>query len=46
MTEEAPWKFCASCWGVCHWRDGAWVCHDCRTQWYPEHDPKRYRAPE
>jgi hypothetical protein len=40
------WRFCASCWGVCHWQDEAWVCNNCRGKWYPEHDPNRYGGPE
>jgi hypothetical protein len=42
------WRFCASCWGVCHWHNAitAWLCHDCGSVWHPAHDPWRYGAPE
>jgi hypothetical protein len=42
------WRFCASCWGVCHWHNviKAWRCHDCGGMWFPDDDPQRYGAPE
>lgn len=27
------WRRCASCRGVCHWHDEAWVCRDCGNEW-------------
>jgi hypothetical protein len=40
-----PWRLRASCCGVCHWHDKAWVCDAYRSEWYPERDPERYGRP-
>lgn len=36
-TKRRPWRRCATCRGVCHWHDDAWVCDDCGDEYY-EHD--------
>jgi hypothetical protein len=45
QPNPTPWRFCASCWGICHWHNEVWVCDDCGVEWCPEQDPKRYGAP-
>jgi hypothetical protein len=41
------WRYCATCWGVCYWHNQikAWLCRDCGSVWYPDHDSERYGPP-